>query len=175
MIIPLSKDLYDDLFWTLAGLSADSRRGLKIQQTAAMPESAATVDPNIDARWSSIKWTVYRGKAYDITDFIPRHPGGEWLVNLAIGRDCTALFESYHLRQELAVQAFNKMPVLEDFPVAAVPRAPYPGDSELYCDIRQRVRKEVFEGREHRGWHRQGSELAAAAVLCFAVACYTIY
>jgi hypothetical protein len=50
-----------------------------------------------------------------------------------------------------------------------------PGDSELYCDIRQRVRKEVFEGREHRGWHRQGSELAAAAVLCFAAVCYTIY
>eukprot|EP00967_Tisochrysis_lutea_P012481 scaffold14011_cov20-Tisochrysis_lutea.AAC.3 len=31
-----------------------------------------------------------------------RHPGGSWLINLAIGRDCTALFESYHLRPEVS-------------------------------------------------------------------------
>jgi hypothetical protein len=42
-------------------------------------------------------------------------------------------------------------------------------------DIKQRVRKEVFEGREARGWHRQGAELAAAAVLSFAVASYVLY
>jgi len=40
---------------------------------------------------------------------------------------CAALFESYHLRHELAVQAFNKLPLLKDFPTDAVPRAPYPG------------------------------------------------
>ena len=28
------------------------------------------------------------------------------------------------------------MPVLEDFPVAAVPRSPYPNDSDLYNAIR---------------------------------------
>jgi cytochrome b involved in lipid metabolism len=27
--------------------------------------------------------------AYDITDFADRHPGGRWLINLAIGRDAT--------------------------------------------------------------------------------------
>jgi hypothetical protein len=43
------------------------------------------------------------------------------------------------------------------------------------ADIKQRVRKEVFEGREARGWHRQGAELAAAAVLSFAVASYVLY
>jgi hypothetical protein len=45
----------------------------------------------------------------------------------------------------------------------------------FFADIKQRVRKEVFEGREARGWHRQGAELAAAAVLSFAVASYVLY
>jgi len=144
-----------------------------------------------DEPWSSLKWTVFRGVAYDLTDFIPRHPAGAllascaraaltraaraglaqgsgpassvllrddlrqahacrgaathglgqdagapcrlrgshalriagpgsgarvrvgcynptlpngagaWLVKLAVGRDCTALFESYHLRPEV--------------------------------------------------------------------------
>lgn len=132
-------------------------------------------DVHSDPRWAGIKWAIYRGIAYDITSFIPRHPGGEWLVNLAVGRDCTALFESYHLRHDIALQAFGKLPQLADFPVHAVARAPYPGDSKLYSDIKQRVRKEVFEGREARGWHRQGAELAAAAVLSFAVASYVLY
>lgn len=89
-------------------------------------------DVHSDPRWAGIKWTIYRGIAYDITSFIPRHPGGEWLVNLAVGRDCTALFESYHLRHDIALQAFGKLPQLADFPVHAVARAPYPGDSKLY-------------------------------------------
>ncbi len=49
-------------------------------------ESADTLS---DPRWAGVKWTVYRGKAYELTpDFMARHPGGEALVNLAIGREC---------------------------------------------------------------------------------------
>lgn len=33
----------------------------------------------------------------------------------------------------------------------------------------------MFQGRENRGFHRQGSELAAMAVLCFALASYVLY
>lgn len=67
---------------------------------------------------------MYRGKAYDLASFIPHHPGGEWLINLAVGRDATALFESYHLRCDTAAAVFGKLPVLEGFPVDSVPRAP---------------------------------------------------
>eukprot|EP00882_Tetradesmus_deserticola_P023525 GHRQ01025604.1.p1 GENE.GHRQ01025604.1~~GHRQ01025604.1.p1 ORF type:complete len:129 (+),score=38.95 GHRQ01025604.1:251-637(+) len=102
----------------------------KREPTAA--QQAKPLDPHSDPQWAGIKWTIYRGIAYDITAFIPRHPGGEWLVNLAVGRDCTALFESYHLRHDIALQAFGKLPQLNDFPVDAVPRAPYPADSRLY-------------------------------------------
>jgi hypothetical protein len=58
-------------------------------------------DPWEGPQWRQYKWTVYRGVAYDLTAFIDRHPAGAWLVRLAIGRDCTALFESYHLRPEV--------------------------------------------------------------------------
>ena len=39
--------------------------------------------------------------AYDLTAFVDAHPAGNWLVQLGLGRDCTALFESYHLRPEV--------------------------------------------------------------------------
>jgi hypothetical protein len=64
-------------------------------------------DPWEDERWLGKKWTVYRGKAYDLTPYMDRHPGGSWLINLAIGRDCTALFESYHLRPDVAGVAMD--------------------------------------------------------------------
>ena len=37
---------------------------------------------------------------------------------------------------QVAVARLRRLPVLEDFPVAAVPRSPYPNDSELYNAIR---------------------------------------
>ena len=49
----------------------------------------------------AVQWTVYRGVAYDLTAFIDAHPAGNWLIQLGLGRDCTALFESYHLRPEV--------------------------------------------------------------------------
>lgn len=42
-------------------------------------------------------WTAYNGRVFDITSYIPYHPGGEQkLTKLAAGRDCTALFNKYH-------------------------------------------------------------------------------
>jgi len=131
-------------------------------------------DPWEDPKWCDTKWTVYRGVAYDLTEFLERHPGGNWLVNLAIQRDCTGLFESYHLRPEVAGAPFKRLPVLKDFPMDAVPRAPYPNDSQLYNNIRTRVREELFDGAKN-GEHRSGSEWAAGCVLGFAALAYAVY
>jgi acyl-lipid (7-3)-desaturase (Delta-4 desaturase) len=103
-------------------------------------------DPWEDSKWTQYKWTVYRGVAYDLTSFMDRHPAGSWLLNLSLGRDCTALFESYHLRPDVAVARLARLPKLEGFPVDAVPVAPRPNDSALYVTIRERVRREVFRG-----------------------------
>ena len=105
-------------------------------QSSSPPICHAGSDPWEDRKWTQFKWTIYRGVAYDLTGFIDRHPAGNWLIQLAIGRDCTALFESYHLHPEVAVAYLKRLPVLEGFPVEAVPQAPYPNDSELYNTIR---------------------------------------
>lgn len=101
-------------------------------QTAQPPASSPWDSP----KWQQYKWTVYRGVAYDLTSFVEKHPAGSWLINLAIGRDCTALFESYHLRPLVASQQLKRLPVLQDFPVELVPSSPYPNDSNLYNSIR---------------------------------------
>jgi len=95
-------------------------------------------------------------------------------LRLAVGRDSTALVESYHLRPEVATARFNKLPVLADFPVSAVPPSPRPNDSELYNAIRQRVRDELFGGQPH-GAHRAGGTWAVCCILGYAALAYALY
>jgi cytochrome b involved in lipid metabolism len=40
-------------------------------------------------------WMIH-GVSYDLQEFLERHPGGRESILLGRGRDCTALFESYH-------------------------------------------------------------------------------
>jgi fatty acid desaturase (delta-4 desaturase) len=143
---------------------------------APRPDSAmpSMEDPWTDPKWRDVKWTVYRDVAYDMQPFVDKHPGGNWLLNLSIQRDCTALIESYHLRPEVSEARFKGLPVLEDFPVNAVPKSPRPNDSELYNAIRTRVRKELFP-QEGKAMHRQGGDFAAATIIGTAVACYAAY
>ena len=116
--------------------------------------------------WADVEWTVYRGVAYDLTPFRNAHPAGNVLLNLAVQRDATALFESYHLDPAVAAKRLARLPVLEGFPVERVPRSPYPNDSDLYNTIRERVKNELFpDGAARRGEHRTGSEWAGLCVL----------
>jgi cytochrome b involved in lipid metabolism len=41
-------------------------------------------------------WTAYKGKVYNITQYLPYHPGGIPVLMQAAGKDCTALFNKYH-------------------------------------------------------------------------------
>lgn len=41
-------------------------------------------------------WTAYNGKVYNITMYLPYHPGGEEKLMLGAGKDCTELFKKYH-------------------------------------------------------------------------------
>ena len=40
-------------------------------------------------------WTIIHNKVYDITSWIPQHPGGNLIIQSA-GNECTAMFESSH-------------------------------------------------------------------------------
>lgn len=41
-------------------------------------------------------WTAYKGKVYNITQYLPYHPGGIPILMQAAGKDCTVLFNKYH-------------------------------------------------------------------------------
>jgi fatty acid desaturase len=43
---------------------------------------------------------VYNGKAYDLTDWIAKHPGGAWFIGRTKNRDITAVIGSYHRNPE---------------------------------------------------------------------------
>lgn len=41
-------------------------------------------------------WTAYKGKVYDLSQYLPYHPGGEEILKQAAGVDCTDLYNQYH-------------------------------------------------------------------------------
>jgi len=47
-------------------------------------------------------WLVLFGEAIDVTRFIPRHPGGESLIEKYLGRDCTDDWQRIHKPEHLS-------------------------------------------------------------------------
>lgn len=43
-------------------------------------------------------WVVISNKVYDVTSWLPRHPGGDMLILNVAGRDCTDEFKIFHLK-----------------------------------------------------------------------------
>ncbi|OAP54584.1 L-lactate dehydrogenase (cytochrome) [Fonsecaea erecta] len=41
-------------------------------------------------------WVIVHGKAYDVTEFLPEHPGGERIILKYAGKDATAAFDPIH-------------------------------------------------------------------------------
>lgn len=41
-------------------------------------------------------WTAYKGKVYNISQYIAYHPGGEKTLMSGAGKDCTAQFNKFH-------------------------------------------------------------------------------
>jgi cytochrome b involved in lipid metabolism len=40
-------------------------------------------------------WLLIHGKVYDVTKWVPYHPGGS-MIFVKAGGDCSQLFDSYH-------------------------------------------------------------------------------
>lgn len=102
--------------------------------------------------YSSRRYILIRGQTYDVTNFA--HPGGEHMLDLAIGRDATVMFESAHLRfdrvdtvlkslpQGPTIDELQKMGYSFDRPVE---QWSSPAESELYNVLRKRVLTEVVQ------------------------------
>lgn len=41
-------------------------------------------------------WIVIKGKVYDVTEFLPDHPGGKKAILMYAGKDATEEFEMLH-------------------------------------------------------------------------------
>lgn len=99
-------------------------------------------------------WIEVQDAVYDVTDFVPRHPGGG-LATLGAGRHATTLFESYHPGASLdrARRALGKQGKRVGA-LAPAEREPY-GDPAFFDAVRARVDDELRRrGRDYRsfGW-----------------------
>jgi len=107
----------------------------------------ATMESSIKQEVHPDLWVIH-GKSYDLTDFASRHPGGEYILMLGKGRDCTELFESVH-----ALSGLEKpRSILANYEVKGVPLKEdlFSWHSDgFYSVLRQRV-QERFKGRNYK-------------------------
>jgi fatty acid desaturase len=91
-------------------------------------------------------WYVH-GKAYDLSSFVERHPGGRNNLLETRGRNVTELFESVHALSETDVHSMLKK--FEVPNVAVVPSSFTYEEDGVFQEITRRVRKH-FEGRSYK-------------------------
>lgn len=72
-------------------------------------------------------WYI-NGEKYDLNDFVDNHPGGTTAILLGKGRDCTNLFDSYHIMND------NHLTVLKKYGKVVDKK------NELHEDIKKMVR-----------------------------------
>lgn len=90
-------------------------------------------------------WVAMDGKVYDVTSWIPKHPGGSDVLVLAAGRDVTNLFESYHpFSGDTPATILNKYYVC-DMADSELPR--YTTKSPMYDTLRTRVNEYFKENK----------------------------
>mmetsp|Transcript_43187 Transcript_43187/g.123081 ORF Transcript_43187/g.123081 Transcript_43187/m.123081 type:complete len:442 (+) Transcript_43187:98-1423(+) len=108
-------------------------KGLKSPKEALGKAADGPLDPNL--------WYIH-GNRYDLQAFVDKHPGGRLAILSGRGRDCTALFESYHVwndRHRKVLKAYGPAP---------------PPPDPFYEDLKKHVRAAFPGGREDTkmGW-----------------------
>ena len=100
---------------------------------------------NIDpAQW------VIHGEAYDLSDFAKQHPGGEYILNLGQGRDCTELFESVHaISDKEKIKKIMEKYKLKDQPTTLKGDLFLWEDDGFYSVLSRKVQNH-FKGKSHK-------------------------
>ena len=117
-------------------------------------------------------WYIAK-RAYDLTPWLAKHPGGQDPLRQAEGTDCTELFRSYHLMREPPAKLLARFEVQVD---ATDPRhVEGMGGShftftegEFYRTVQGRVRR-YFEENKLRTNASQASQVVAFAMVLGAV------
>lgn len=104
--------------------------GDKVSENAYTWEEVAARNGE-DAAWIAID-----GIVYDVTEFIGHHPGGREMLLLAVGRDATDLFNSYHPFSRKPRSLLGKMRIGT---LATHEHPTYKRDSGFYADAAKAV------------------------------------
>lgn len=93
---------------SIAGCSqpGNETQNTQTNQATSTPQQSTTYSMNDIAQHNAASdcWTVVNKKVYNITSFIPNHPGGEAIVQ-ACGKDGTQLFNSEREHREENAQS----------------------------------------------------------------------
>jgi len=80
-------------------------------------------------------WLAVRGKVYNVTSWIPKHPGGVDTIVLNGGRDATQLFEAYHPTRVYSMLAPYHVGEID----ATVEHPDFPPMSTFYLTLKKKV------------------------------------
>ncbi|KAL6055315.1 heme binding [Balamuthia mandrillaris] len=96
-------------------------------------------------------WAIH-GEYYDLSSFVERHPGGEEMLLVGKGRDCTELFESVHALSQLNLKALLAKYKVERSVWSALPNCPPPPPDQFtwesngfYSVLTQKVKRHFAE------------------------------
>lgn len=115
-------------------------------------------------------WIAIRGNVYDVTEFVDKHPGGREILLLAVGRDATDLFISYH--------PFTDAPekVLEKYCIGSLATFEHPvykADSGFYKEAAAAVKRYFEEtGLDSKNPWSMVWRMAPVYMMC--VLCYIL-
>lgn len=163
-------------------------------RSAAVAPATSPAAGNQTKAMAGRQTTIIDGVCYDLSKFMDTHPGGAELLLLAVDRDSSILFHSYHRRLNLAKSVLASLPVV---PMESVPLpAPVFGrkdlqpskdvkptpttstplnmlESDLYTEIRSGVNeyfKKLPKGSDGKEQSSRGGMLVKTAVLLFLTA-----
>jgi len=86
-------------------------------------------------RSATSAWIVVRNSVYDVTEYLPKHPGGPHTLLLASGQDVTYLFETSHPFTDIPHKLLNTFRIgkTDSF-------VEYSTDSPFYDELRAKVK-----------------------------------
>ena len=83
-------------------------------------------------------WVIVRGRVYDVTGFLDKHPGGREMLLLSAGRECTDLFAMYHALSDKPERFLAAYDI--GAAVGAPEFTPFAPDTGFWDDVRGRVK-----------------------------------
>eukprot|EP00892_Ulva_mutabilis_P010816 jgi/Ulvmu1/8106/UM004_0345.1 len=91
-------------------------------------------------------WVIVHGSVFDVTAYVPRHPGGA-MIYVKAGGDCSQLFDSYHTNPKARI-VLEKYKIGQVESMASLPRYQTQGEEDkLYAELKAAVSEYFRENK----------------------------